>query len=50
MQCTLQSAASASMLSRLLENREAANIRVNADDGLTVSWDINGTEELLTIK
>lgn len=35
---------------RLLENREAANIRVNADDGLTVSWDVNGTEELLTIK
>ena len=35
---------------RLLENREAANIRVNADDGLTVSLDVNGTEELLTIK
>ena len=35
---------------RLLENREASNIRVNADGGLTVSWNVNGTEELLTIK
>ena len=35
---------------QLLKNREAKNIRVDADSGLTVSYELNGVEELLTIE